>query len=128
MYGGSYGGYLAAVLGSRHSAYFQSAVILNGVLNNAAMMWFTDIPEWITAEVLTKTALHDLSQEDYRQFWEQSASKEPMKVPTLQFLGALDRRVPFRQGLFFDAVTKAYGTPITTFVYEKSSHSLADSV
>lgn len=51
-----------------------------------------------------------------------------MKIPTLQFLGAKDLRVPFRQGLLFDAITKEVGTPITTYVYENSNHSLADSV
>ena len=51
-----------------------------------------------------------------------------MKIPTLQFLGAKDLRVPYRQGLFFDAITKENGTPISTYVYENSSHSLADSV
>ena len=60
--------------------------------------------------------------------WEQSATREPMQIPTLQFLGAKDRRVPYRQGLFFDAITKTNGTPITTYVYENSGHGLADSV
>jgi acylaminoacyl-peptidase len=58
----------------------------------------------------------------------QSPTSQPMKIPTLQFLGAKDRRVPYKQGLLFDAITKDFGTPITTYVYENSSHSLADSV
>ncbi len=40
-----------------------------------------------------------------------------MKIPTLQFLGAKDKRVPHRQGLLFDAITKEYGTSINTYVY-----------
>jgi len=59
---------------------------------------------------------------------EQSPTSQTMKIPTLQFLGAKDLRVPFRQGLLFDAITKEVGTPITTYVYENSNHSLADSV
>lgn len=47
VYGGSYGGYLSALLGARYPDIFKSAIIMNGVLNNAAMMWFTDIPEWV---------------------------------------------------------------------------------
>ena len=58
----------------------------------------------------------------------QSPSSGFMKVPTLQFLGAKDRRVPYRQGLLFDAITKEHGTPIETYVYENSGHALADSV
>lgn len=60
--------------------------------------------------------------------FEQSPITLPMKIPTLQFLGAKDRRVPYRQGLLFDAMTKKVGTPIQTFVYENAGHSLADSV
>ena len=51
-----------------------------------------------------------------------------MKIPTLQFLGAKDRRVPYRQGLLFDAMTRKAGVPSQTFVYENAGHSLADSV
>ena len=60
--------------------------------------------------------------------WRQSPIVNPMAIPTLQFLGAKDRRVPYKQGLFFDAITKAAATPITTYVYENSNHGLADSV
>lgn len=58
----------------------------------------------------------------------QSPISQTMKIPTLQFLGAKDRRVPYKQGLLFDAITKKAGTQITTFVYENSAHALADSV
>lgn len=51
-----------------------------------------------------------------------------MKIPILQILGGKDRRVPWRQGLFLDAITKSNGTQITTYVYENSGHSLSDSV
>jgi len=47
--GGSYGGYMSVIMGSRYPQYFKSAVNLNGVLSNLAMMWFTDIPEWVPA-------------------------------------------------------------------------------
>ena len=118
VYGGSYGGYLSALLGARYPDLFKSAIIMNGVLNNAAMMWFTDIPEWIPVETRAKSNIHDLTAEDYAEMQKQSASSQPMKIPSLQFLGAKDRRVPYRQGLFFDAITKEAGTPITTYVYE----------
>lgn len=47
----------------------------------------------------------------------QSPISQPMKIPTLQFLGAKDRRVPYKQGLLFDAITRKNGTPIQTYVY-----------
>lgn len=59
--GGSYGGYLSALLGARYPNIFKSAIIMNGVLNNAAMMWFTDIPEWVPVETRKKSQLHELT-------------------------------------------------------------------
>ena len=40
----------------------------------------------------------------------QSPIAHPMKIPILQFLGAKDLRVPYRQGLLLDAITKKNGT------------------
>ena len=48
VYGGSYGGYSGAILGSRYSQYFKSAIILNSVLSIPGQLFFTDIPEWCT--------------------------------------------------------------------------------
>ena len=50
--------------------------------------------------------IHQIKAEDYQAMYRQSPGNQPMKIPTLQFLGAKDRRVPWRQGLFFDAITK----------------------
>ena len=55
-------------------------------------------------------------------------SPGPMKIPTLQFLGAKDKRAAYRQGLLFDAITKKLGTKMKTYVYENSGHSFTDSV
>lgn len=52
-------------MGTRHPSHFKSAIIMNGVLNNIGMFFFTDIPEWVTAETLGKPELHDLTAEDY---------------------------------------------------------------
>jgi acylaminoacyl-peptidase len=51
-----------------------------------------------------------------------------MKIPTLQLLGGKDRRVPFRQGLLFDAITKKHGTKIETYLYEEEGHRLGDQL
>ena len=60
--------------------------------------------------------------------WKQSPGKQPMKIRTLQLLGAKDLTVPWRQGLFFDAITKESGISIETYVYEDSGHYLSDSI
>jgi acylaminoacyl-peptidase len=51
-----------------------------------------------------------------------------MKIPTLQFLGGKDRRVPFRQGLLFDAITKKQGVEIETYLFEEEGHRLIEAV
>lgn len=128
MVGGSYGGYMGAIMGSRHAEDFKSIVIMNGVISIPGNFWFSDIPEWSVVESLKTDKIECLSGEDYVKMVEQSPLGQPMKVPTLQFLGAKDRRVPYRQGLLFDAMTKKTGSNIQTYVYENSSHSLSDSV
>ena len=55
--GGSYGGYMSAIMGSRYEKYFRSAIVMNGVLSIPASVWFTDIPEWNTAETLKHNRL-----------------------------------------------------------------------
>ena len=110
--GGSYGGFMSAIFGTRHPNMFKTATILNGVINFPANLWFADIPEWNTVETLGKEQFHELTAEDYQAMWRQSPGNQPMKIPTLQFLGAKDRRVPWRQGLFFDAITKESGVSI----------------
>ena len=119
---------MAAIMGTRYDKYFKAAVILNGVISIPGNYWFSDIPEWSAAETLGDAKIHNLTAEDYVKMYEQSPITKPMKIPTLQFLGAKDRRVPYRQGLLFDAMTKKAGTPIQTFVYENAAHSLSDSV
>ena len=59
---------------------------------------------------------------------EKSVMTHPLKIPILQLVGAKDRNVPFRQGLFLDVITKAQGGSIDTYVYDDSGHSLNDSV
>ena len=92
------------------------------------MLWFTDIPEWTTVETLKSESLHFLEEKDYLEMLKQSPCHSAMQVPTLQFLGAKDRRVPYRQGLLFEAITKKSGTSIKTYLYENSGHSLEESV
>lgn len=49
---------MSAILASRYSEYFKSAVIMNGVLNIAANLWFSDIPEWNIVQALGSPRLN----------------------------------------------------------------------
>jgi acylaminoacyl-peptidase len=128
IYGRSYGGFMSAIMGSRFPTYFKSAIIVNGVISYVGNFWSSDIPEWSTVEALSTEDYHKLTAEDYVKMHELSAISEGMKIPTLQLLGAKDRRVPFRQGLLFDAITRKQGNPIKTYVYEDGHHSLEDTL
>lgn len=92
---------MGGILGSRFPQYFKSIVIMNGALSLPAMLWFTDIPEWVTGETLSHNQYHNLTHEHYKSIIDQCPILEPMKVPTLQFLGYKDLRVPPKQGHLF---------------------------
>ena len=90
-------------------------------------MLLSDIPEWATVETLKSESVHSLGEKDYLEMLRQSPCYSSMKAPILQFLGAKDTLVPYRQGLLFDAIVKKSGTSIKTYLYENNGHSLEDS-
>jgi len=63
--GGSYGGYMSAIMGSRYPQHFKSAIILNGVLSLVGNLYFSDIPEWTLVEALARQDISGLTQKDY---------------------------------------------------------------
>lgn len=70
----------------------------------------------------------NLSPADYAKLYETSPMSQPNKIPTLLFLGAKDRRVPYQQGLFYHSHTIANNGNIKTYIYPESNHSLDDSI
>ena len=93
------------------------------------MINITDIPDWCLAETLGKSwSWTDISSEDYKRLFEMSPMATPVKIPTLLFLGAKDRRVPYQAGLAYHNQACSLGTEIKTYIYPESNHSLADSV
>jgi acylaminoacyl-peptidase len=54
VYGGSHGGYLSGLLGSRYAEYFTGAIMLNPVVNLPFMHSITDIPDWVTSVCLDR--------------------------------------------------------------------------
>lgn len=93
--GGSYGGYMSAIMASRYSDLFKASIILNPVTNIPFMMNITDIPEWSTSCALNKEYSWDLNGDDYKEMFDKSPMKESIKIPSLLLIGAKDRRCPY---------------------------------
>lgn len=96
--GGSYGGYLSAMLAGKFGQYFRGAVLQNPVLNISFTANISDIPEWGIAEALAKDIRDlkwNLTPEQYSKMMELSPMNYPSKVPILLLLGQKDKRVPY---------------------------------
>lgn len=70
--GGSYGGYMAGYLGSRHGEIFKGAIMLNPCLNFPFMLNITDIPDWMASSVLNKHHDWNYTEAEYKKLFEMS--------------------------------------------------------
>ena len=70
--GGSYGGFMGGILGSRYPEYFQGAVISNPAINIPFMMHISDIPDWCFSVTLQSHKTWNVSPEDYKKMYEMS--------------------------------------------------------
>jgi acylaminoacyl-peptidase len=64
VYGGSYGGYMAGIMGTRYPEHFKSAIMANAVISIMGNLWGSDLPEWSTVETLNSEDYHKLTKED----------------------------------------------------------------
>ena len=119
---------MTVILGSKYAQNFKSGIIFNGAVSLPAIISGSDIPQWATVEALNTDCLSKLTPKDFSTMYELSPISQHIKIPCLQFLGAKDRRAPYRQGLLLDAITKMSGGNMKTYIYEDSSHNLDDSV
>lgn len=96
--GGSYGGYMTGILAARHPERFRCGILMNPVVNIPFNTNITDIPEWGTAECFGKIGMNqwNLTGDDYKRMFEQSPMSLPNRLPTINFIGAKDRRVPYQ--------------------------------
>ncbi|EAR93055.1 prolyl oligopeptidase family protein (macronuclear) [Tetrahymena thermophila SB210] len=124
--GGSYGGYLAAMIASQHSEKFNCCVICNAVLNFPFSLNSSDIPEWSLAECLGTEMNWNLTGDDYKLMFEQSPMSLINKVTTLNLVGVKDKRVPYQQSIAFHAQNVFNKNKIETYLFSEEGHSLVD--
>jgi len=129
MFGGSYGGFLTAVLAAKHSEKFKCAVILNPALNLVHSWETSDISEWATGEALNKDTVYDINSDEVKRMYDLSpvSMYKDANVQTniLLMLGEKDKRVPWGAGLQYYNLLRKKGANVRLLHYPEGDHSLA---
>ncbi|EGR29765.1 prolyl oligopeptidase family protein, putative [Ichthyophthirius multifiliis] len=124
--GGSYGGFMTGIMATRHAEKFLCGILMNPVVNINFNLNASDIPEWSTAECFNRKNNWNLSPEDYRRMFEISPASQINKLPSINFIGVKDRRVPYQQSIAFHSQCLQNGCDFKTYVYPEADHSLDD--
>jgi len=128
--GGSHGGFLTCHVVGQHPDRFVAAVARNPVVNVAAMLTITDIPDWCLVEALGPDAWEEkkeiVSKDDVARLWEASpiAHVSKVKAPTMIQTSFDDRRVPPSQGREFFYALSRLGVPTRLLTYEGNAHAI----
>ncbi|WP_428269397.1 S9 family peptidase [Haliangium sp.] len=121
--GWSYGGYLSAWAGTRHSERFRAAVMGAGISNWMSFTGTTDIPAEMS---LVHWALWPFEHPELA--WERSpmAYLSKAKTPMLILHGAADARVPPSQGLEMYRGLRHAGVEVELVTYPRAGHGVRE--
>ena len=132
FHGGSYSGMQSIVLFREYGRYFKAIICKNPALNQIAMLFQTDIPEWIIVE--TQGAEHrfditkDPTDEQLARFKKHSPALQPFdpntKTKLLLILGDSDKRCPPSQSYYLFKKLKALGLDVRCLVYKGQGHGI----
>jgi len=125
--GGSYGGYLGAVMISKYPELFKCAILKNGVFNLPYTMETSDIPEWAYGEVFNQDINHEPTSEELKSLYEFSpiCMNKDIKSSVLVMAGANDRRVPCGGSIQYYKMLKRKGVDVQLLFYPSDAHGLS---
>jgi len=125
--GGSYGGYLGAVLIAKFPDMFKCAILKNPVLNFPLTYETSDIPEWAYCEVFNQDINYEPTSEELKELYEASpvCMNKDIKSSILLIVGGNDRRVPCGGAIQYYKMMKRRGLDIEMAFYPNDEHGLS---
>lgn len=127
--GGSYGGYLGAVLIAKFPDLFQCAILKNPVVNLPSALEASDIPEWSYCEAFNKNFTYDPTSQDLKALYDLSpiCMSKDIKASILLMVGGNDRRVPCAGAIQYYKSLKTKGIDVELMYYPQDEHGLSGS-
>jgi dipeptidyl aminopeptidase/acylaminoacyl peptidase len=123
IYGGSYGGYMAAWASTKYSDRFKAAVMFAGISNQVSKIGTTDTPH-------ENALVHWIAypwDSNFNLLWERSPLKyfKNHKTPILIAHGEIDERVPSSQAYeLYRALNHIEQAPVKLIIYPDEKHGL----
>lgn len=129
LFGGSHGGYIAAMLCAKHPNMFSGCIMRNPVIDLQTMSVASDIMDWTFGQLglpYDLQAPRAVTADEAARIFERSpiAHVDHVKTPTLVLIGEQDKRVPPFQGRAWHYWLKGKGVPSTLHSFPDTGHSL----